>query len=120
MPPMSASGSSSTFARSRGSRTSPTPRPRPSSPRIAKATTANCSTRWRRRRAHGRDLLNAIEAGDFPRWTLSIQVMTDEQARTHKHNPFDLTKVWPKADYPLTEDGVMELNRYRENYFAEV
>jgi catalase len=49
-----------------------------------------------------------------------IQVMTEEQARKHKHSPFDLTKVWPKADYPLIEVGVMELNRYPENYFAEV
>ena len=67
-----------------------------------------------------RDLLNAIEAGDFPRWTLFIQVMTEAQAKTHKHNPFDLTKVWPKEDYPLIEVGVMELNRYPDNYFAEV
>ena len=72
------------------------------------------------RESHGRDLLDAIEKGDFPRWTLSIQVMTEAQAKTHKHNPFDLTKVWPKADYPLIEVGVMELNRYPENYFAEV
>jgi len=74
----------------------------------------------RDRESHGRDLLNAIERGDFPRWTLFIQVMTDEQAKAHKHNPFDLTKVWPKADYPLIEIGVMELNRYPDNYFAEV
>lgn len=72
------------------------------------------------RESHGRDLLEAIDRGDFPKWTLFIQVMTEEQARTHKHNPFDLTKVWPKADYPLIEVGVMELNRYPENYFAEV
>ncbi|WP_027992550.1 catalase [Sinorhizobium meliloti] len=72
------------------------------------------------RETHGRDLLDAIERGDFPRWTLFIQVMTDEQAKAHKHNPFDLTKVWPKADYPLIEVGVMELNRYPDNYFAEV
>lgn len=72
------------------------------------------------RESHGRDLLNAIEHGDFPRWTLYIQVMTDAQARTHRHNPFDLTKVWPKAEYPLIEVGVMELNRYPDNYFAEV
>ena len=58
--------------------------------------------------------------GDFPRWTLFIQVMTEAQAKTHRHNPFDLTKVWPKAEYPLIEVGVMELNRYPENYFAEV
>jgi catalase len=72
------------------------------------------------RESHGRDLLNAIERGDFPKWKLFIQVMTEEQAKTHKHNPFDLTKVWPKADYPLIEVGVMELNRYPDNYFAEV
>ena len=72
------------------------------------------------RESHGRDLLDAIERGNFPRWTLFIQVMTDEQAKTHKHNPFDLTKVWPQADYPLIEVGVMELNRYPDNYFAEI
>jgi catalase len=70
--------------------------------------------------SHGRDLLEEIERGNFPRWKLFIQVMSEEQAKTHKHNPFDLTKVWPKADYPLIEVGVMELNRYPENYFAEV
>jgi catalase len=72
------------------------------------------------RESHGRDLLNAIEGGDFPRWTMFIQVMTDEQAKAHKHNPFDLTKVWSKADYPLIEAGVIELNRWPDNYFAEV
>ena len=72
------------------------------------------------RESNGRDLLEAIERRDFPHWTLFIQVMTGKQAKTHKHNPFDLTKVWPKADYPLIEVGVMELNRYPENYFAEV
>jgi catalase len=72
------------------------------------------------RESNGRDLFEAIESGNFPRWTLSIQVMTEEQTRTHKHNPFDVTKVWSKADYPLIEVGVMELNRYPDNYFAEV
>jgi catalase len=69
---------------------------------------------------NGRDLLTAIKAGNFPRWKLFIQVMTEAQAKTHKHNPLDLTKVWAKADYPLIEAGVMELNRYPDNYFAEV
>ena len=72
------------------------------------------------RESHGRDLLQAIERGDFPRCTLHIPVMTQEQARRHRHNPFDLTKVWPKREYPLIEVGVMELNRYPDNYFAEV
>src|SRR5258707_13137314 len=53
------------------------------------------------RESHGRDLLTAIDAGDFPRWTLFIKVMTEEQAKTHRHNPFDLTKTGPKTQYPL-------------------
>ena len=46
--------------------------------------------------------------------------MTEAQGKTHRHNPFDLTKVWPKAEYPLIEVGVMELTRWPDNYFAEV
>jgi catalase len=72
------------------------------------------------RESHLRDLYDSIEAGEFPRWTLFIQVMTEDQARHHKHNPFDLTKTWPKNDYPLIEVGVLELNRNPENHFAEV
>lgn len=72
------------------------------------------------RESHGRDLLEAIDRGDHPRWTLCIQVMTEEQAKTHRHNPFDLTKIWPKADYPLIPVGTLELNRNPENVFAEV
>jgi catalase len=72
------------------------------------------------RESNQRDLFDSIEAGNFPRWTLFIQTMTEAQARDHKHNPFDLTKVWPHADYPLIEVGVMELNRNPENFFAEV
>ncbi len=72
------------------------------------------------RESNGRDLLASIERGEFPRWTLCIQVMTEEQARGHNHHPFDVTKVWPKGDYPLIEVGVLELNRYPDNYFAEV
>lgn len=72
------------------------------------------------RENHGRDLLAAIDGGDFPKWTLFIQVMTEDQARSHRHNPFDVTKVWPKGEYPLIEVGEIELNRYPDNYFAEV
>jgi catalase len=72
------------------------------------------------RESHGRDLFESIERGDFPRWKLSLQVMTEEQARAHRHNPFDLTKVWSKRDFPLLEVGVLELNRNPDNVFAEV
>ncbi len=72
------------------------------------------------RESHQADLFNAIEAGDFPKWTLNVQIMPESDAAKVPYNPFDLTKVWPKGDYPLIEVGVMELNRNPENYFAEV
>ncbi len=72
------------------------------------------------RESHQRDLYESIEKGDFPRWTMFIQVMTEDQARALPYNPFDLTKVWLKKDFPLIEVGVLELNRNPENYYAEV
>ncbi|TAL76164.1 MAG: catalase [Burkholderiaceae bacterium] len=66
------------------------------------------------------DLYDAIERKDFPRWTLYVQIMPETDAGTYHLNPFDLTKVWPHADYPLIEVGTLELNRNPENYFAEV
>lgn len=72
------------------------------------------------RESHQRDLYESIEKGDFPRWTMFIQVMPEEDAANYKFHPFDLTKVWLHKDYPLIEVGVLELNRNPENYFAEV
>ncbi|MGD0339589.1 MAG: catalase [Bacteroidota bacterium] len=67
-----------------------------------------------------RDLVEAIDRREFPKWTLKIQIMTDEQAKKFRWNPFDLTKVWPHSEYPLVEVGTMELNEVPANYFAEV
>ena len=72
------------------------------------------------RETHQRDLYDAIERGDFPKWTLYIQLMPEADAEKYRLHPFDLTKVWPKADYPLIEVGEFELNRNPANYFAEV
>lgn len=72
------------------------------------------------RESHQKDLFDSIENGDFPKWTLFVQVMPEKEAGSYHINPFDLTKVWPKADYPLIEVGEFELNRNPENYFAEV
>ena len=74
----------------------------------------------RDRESHQRDLYEAIERGDFPRWELKVQLMTEQEADGYRLNPFDLTKVWPHADFPLHDVGVLELNRNPENYFAEV
>jgi catalase len=67
-----------------------------------------------------KDLVDAIDNGDFPSWTVQLQIMTQEQAKTYKINPFDLTKVWPHADFPVMEIGQLTLNKNVENYFAEV
>ena len=66
------------------------------------------------------DLFEAIENGDYPKWRVCVQIMTDEQANEFPYNPFDLTKVWPHGDFPLIEVGILELNRNPDNYFGEV
>ncbi|SHE71374.1 catalase [Streptoalloteichus hindustanus] len=69
---------------------------------------------------HIADLWNAIERGEHPSWTLHVQVMPFEDAATYRFNPFDLTKVWPHADYPLIKVGRLVLDRNPANYFAEI
>ncbi|MDO3641994.1 catalase [Mucilaginibacter sp. L3T2-6] len=66
------------------------------------------------------DLLTNIDAGNFPSWDMKIQVMTGEEAKTYRWNPFDLTKVWPHSDFPLIDVGILELNKNPDNYFAHV
>jgi catalase len=72
------------------------------------------------RESHQRDLFEAIERGDFPRWDLSIQVMTPGQADNHYENPFDISKIWRHKEFPKIPVGVLELNRNPGNYFADV
>jgi len=66
------------------------------------------------------DLFTAIKNKKFPKWNVKLQIMTEAQAKEHKTNPFDVTKVWSHKDFPLHDIGVMELNRNVKNYFAEV
>jgi catalase len=78
----------------------------------------------RTRESTQEDLFGAIEKGDFSRWKMQMQIMTDTQADVWSErtgwNPFDLTKVWPHRDCPIIEVGVLELNRNPDNYFAEI
>jgi catalase len=69
---------------------------------------------------HQRDLFTSIEAGNFPSWTLHVQIMPFEDAKTYRFNPFDLTKVWPHGDYPLIEVGTMTLDRNPADYHTEI
>ncbi len=69
---------------------------------------------------HRRDLFETIKMGDFPSWTLMMQIMPFEEARTYRYNPFDLTKVWPHKDYPLIEVGKLTLDRNPTDYHTEI
>lgn len=72
------------------------------------------------RESHQKDLYESIEKSDFPKWTMYVQIMPETDADKVPYHPFDLTKVWPKGDYPLIEVGEFELNKNPENYFADV
>jgi catalase len=69
---------------------------------------------------HQRDLYQAIKRGEYPSWTLKVQIMPFEEAKTYRFNPFDLTKVWPHADYPLHEVGRLVLDRNPVDYHTQI
>lgn len=69
---------------------------------------------------HREDLFNAIKNGDYPSWRLEVQIMPYEDAKNYRFNPFDLTKVWSKKDYPRMEVGVMTLNENPTNHHAQI
>ena len=70
--------------------------------------------------SHQLDLIEAIDGGNLPSWTVSVQIMTNEEAASYRVNPFDLTKVWPHEDHPLIEFGRLTLDRNADNYFGDV
>lgn len=69
---------------------------------------------------HQRDLFTAIEGGDYPSWTLKVQIMPFEEAKTYRFNPFDLTKVWPHGDYPLIDVGKLTIDRNVTDHHTEM
>ena len=69
---------------------------------------------------HRRDLFDAIKAGDFPSWRVEVQIMPYDDAKTYRFNPFDLTKTWPKSDYPRIPVGRFTLNQNPVNHFAQI
>src|SRR6202050_2724378 len=70
--------------------------------------------------SHPRGTFEAIERKDYPSWTLRMQIMPFDEARTYRFNPFDLTKVWPHGDYPLIDVGTFTLNRNVTDYHTEM
>lgn len=68
----------------------------------------------------GEDLRNAIARGDYPSWRVAVQIMTPQQAKTYRFDPFDTTKTWYESDFPLIEIGRLTLNRNPRNFFNEI
>lgn len=64
------------------------------------------------------DLYNAIEQGNFPSWTVSFAIKTEEEAKKYRYDVLDLTKDWPEATYHKV--GRLVLNQNPVNYFAEI
>jgi catalase len=69
---------------------------------------------------HRHDLFMAIERGEFPSWSLEVQIMPYADADSYRFNPFDLTKVWSQKDYPRIKVGTMTLNRNPDNFFSQI
>jgi len=72
------------------------------------------------RESYQEALFGSIEQGKFPKWKMQIQIMPEAEAEKTSYNPFDITKVWPHAEYPCIDIGYFELNKNAENYFAEI
>jgi catalase len=69
---------------------------------------------------HRQDLFGSIKKGDFPSWSMEVQIMPFDDAAKYRFNPFDVTKVWSQKDYPRIKVATMTLNRNPENFFAQI
>ncbi|KAF5342712.1 hypothetical protein D9758_015871 [Tetrapyrgos nigripes] len=68
---------------------------------------------------HRKDLFNAIAAGSYPSWEVSVQIMDEEDVTRYGFDLLDPTKIVPETIVPLTPIGKFVLNRNPINYFAE-
>ncbi|WP_202683742.1 catalase [Skermanella mucosa] len=66
-----------------------------------------------------KDLFEAIERGDYPKWDMFVQIMEDHDHPELDWDPLDDTKIWPEKDFPLRHVGVMTLNRNVQDFFNE-
>jgi catalase len=69
---------------------------------------------------HIKDVFNAIEKGEYPIWTMCLQIMDPKEAETYRWNIFDATRIWPHKDYPLIPVGKLTLKTNPENYFQDI
>lgn len=68
---------------------------------------------------HRKDLMEAIDKGDYPTWTFGAQIIKEEDEFMFDFDILDATKLWPEEIVPVTEFGKIELNNNVENFFAE-
>ncbi|KFA46589.1 hypothetical protein S40293_09325 [Stachybotrys chartarum IBT 40293] len=69
---------------------------------------------------HHVNMYNSIERGEYPSWTMMLQVIDPKEAETYKWNVFDITKLWPHKGYPLMPVGKLTLNKNPENHFHDI
>lgn len=67
-----------------------------------------------------RDLFEHLEQGGNCKWDLHVQTMTQQQADDAAFDPFDVTKVWPRKQFPMQPVGTLTLDRNPDNYFRDV
>lgn len=68
---------------------------------------------------HRRDLIEAIETGNYPVWELGVQILREDEEFSLDFDILDPTKLWPEEEVPVKIIGEMVLNRNVDNFFAE-
>lgn len=69
-----------------------------------------------------RQLWDAIDRGEEITWKANVQIMDPEEADANKlgFDPFDVTKVWPRKQFPMYEFGKLVLNKNPEDFHRDV
>lgn len=68
----------------------------------------------------GKDLYDAIAAGELVEYGLYVQLMNPQDAAHLSFDPLDDTKIWEEQQYPLHAVGRLVLNRNPSNFMDEV
>lgn len=67
-----------------------------------------------------RDLYENIKCGNYPSWKVYVQIMSAQEAKKYRFDPFDPTKVWYHKDYPLIPLGRMVLDKNPQNFYTDI
>lgn len=68
---------------------------------------------------HRKDLMDAINAGQFPKWKFGMQIIPEEKQDNFEFDILDATKIWPEDLVPIEYFGELELNRNVDEFFPQ-